>query len=134
MKAATTSSSPLQFFLDGLCPRFHQHLGHKLNVFGQFPKLQSRCILRFGSGMSRGLHAQSRVPLRFHITLTPLLISYQGCILLAIVNYALIIFIGLGATTDMDNIQMPAMPNALNKWGIGGPRQQKYESSSTQGF
>ena len=51
--------------------------------------------------------------------------------MLAIVNYALIIFIGLGATMDIPDMHMP---NALNKFGVGGPKAQKYESSSTQGF
>ena len=55
-----------------------------------------------------------------------------GCILLSIVNYALIIFIGLGATGDVPDVNMPG---ALGKFGIGGARNTvKYESSTTQGF
>ncbi|GAX83359.1 hypothetical protein CEUSTIGMA_g10784.t1 [Chlamydomonas eustigma] len=57
--------------------------------------------------------------------------SAAGCIMLGVVNYCMIIFIGLGITTDIPDMAMPGM---LAKYGVGGARAQRYEPSSTQGF
>jgi hypothetical protein len=55
-----------------------------------------------------------------------------GCIMLGVVNYCMIIFIGLGITTDIPEV---AMPGVLAKYGVSGARnQQRYEPSSSQGF
>jgi hypothetical protein len=60
--------------------------------------------------------------------------SAAGCIMLAVANYALIIFIGLGATTTIPDVQMAQLTQfTQNKFGFR-PREQKYEPSSTQGF
>eukprot|EP00798_Chlamydomonas_sp_ICE-L_P027704 gene27704-7346_t len=59
-----------------------------------------------------------------------------GAIMLCVVNFALIIFIGLGATTELpptENLKMPHM--RMPKFAKGfGSAQAKYQPSSSEGF
>ena len=55
-----------------------------------------------------------------------------GCIMLAVTNYALIIFIGLGATTDLAEMHLPGKFGAAISQFQN--REARYQPSATEGF